>query len=140
MISTITIIDDTLEATLAKVEQARSWSPRVISKLENHVRTALDEDLFRINPIQWSQEKNIDDHEAVDLFLHGAKAGLFHMDWNVLCMCCGAVMRSFRNLHGLRAQNTCSVCFRKSQATLDDYVTITFTISPAVRPIRFHHP
>jgi class 3 adenylate cyclase len=32
------------------------------------------------------------------------------------------------------------VCFRKDRATLDDYVQITFTISPSIREIRFHHP
>src|SRR5687768_15093517 len=114
----ITINEQHLEEALAKVEGARNWSPRVISKLENHVRTADDADLFHLNALQWAQDKHVDEHEAVDLFLHAAKAGLFLMDWNVVCRCCGAIMRSFRNLHGLKSENTCSVCFRKAQATL----------------------
>ena len=61
------------------------------------------------------------------------------MDWNVICPCCGKVLRSLRELHGLQAQNTCTVCFRREQSTLDDYVQVTFTVSPAVRPIG-HHP
>ena len=62
--------DNTLEETLAKVEGVRNWSPRVISKLENSIRTADDEDLFRVSPLHWASQKSVDEYEAVDLFLH----------------------------------------------------------------------
>ena len=129
-----------LEEALAKIERVRTWSPRVVSRLEHHIRTAADEDLFRINPLQWASHRSVDEYEAVDLFLHAAKVGLFYMDWNVICSCCGKVLHSLRGLHGLQARNTCTVCFRRDRATLDDYVQVTFTISPAVRRIRFHEP
>ena len=132
--------DNTLEDGLGKVESMRNWSPRLISKLENSIRSAGDEELFRINPLTWAAQKNVDEYEAVDLFLHAAKAGLFYMDWNIICPCCGKISQSLRELHGLQAQNACVVCFRKDRATLDDYVQITFTISPSIRSIRFHHP
>ncbi len=76
-----------------------------MSKLENTVRAGSDEDLFRLNPVHWAHEKNVDENEAIDLFLHSAKAGLFYMDWNVICPCCGKIMRSLRSLHGLEARN-----------------------------------
>ncbi len=136
----VEVHEDALEQALATIEQVRSWSPRVISRLEHHIRTAPDEDLFRLNPLQWASERGVDEYEAVDLFLHSAKVGLFDMDWNVICPCCGKVMRSLRELHGLQSDNTCTVCFRRDKATLDDYVQVTFTISPSVRPIRFHQP
>jgi class 3 adenylate cyclase len=129
-----------LETALAAIERVRTWSPRVISRLEHHVRAARDEDLFRVNPLQWASERGVDQYEAVDLFLHSARVGLFMMDWNVICPCCGKVLRSLRTPHGLQAQNTCPVCFRKERATLDDYVQVTFTISPSVRSNRFHRP
>ena len=77
--------EDALEEALAKVERVRTWSPRVISRLEHHIRTAADEDVFRLNLLQWASQRGIDEYEAVDLFLHGAKVGLFYMDWNVIC-------------------------------------------------------
>ncbi len=129
-----------LETALAAIESARTWSPRVISRLEHHVRTVGDEELFRVNPLQWASERGVDQYEAVDLFLHGARVGLFMMDWNVICPCCGKVLRSLRTPHGLQARNTCPVCFRRDRATLDDYVQVTFTISPSVRTNRFHRP
>jgi class 3 adenylate cyclase len=132
--------DGALEEALAKVEGARIWSPRLISKLENSIRSADDKDLFRVNPLQWAQEKNLDEHEAIDLFLHATKAGLFYMDWNVICPCCGKITQSLRDLHSMQAQINCTVCFRNDKATLDDYVQITFTLSESIRSLRYHHP
>ncbi len=132
--------DDALEAALAKIEGEHAWSPRVISRLENSIRTAEDQDLFRLNPLQWAEGKNVDVHEAIDLFLHAAKADLFYMEWNVICPCCGKITQSLRDLHSVESRINCTVCFREDQATLDDYVQISFTISPEVRSLRFHHP
>ena len=132
--------ENALEEALGAIEQVRTWSPRVVSRLEHFIRTAPDEGLFRLSPLQWAAEHGVDEYEAVDLFLHSAKVGLFDMDWNVICPCCGKVMRSLRELHGLQSQNTCTVCFRRDPATLDDYVQVTFTISPTVRRIRHHDP
>ncbi len=135
-----TINDDYLEEALAKVERARNWNPRVISKLENFIRTANDEDLFRVSPLQWARQKSVDEYEAVDLFLHGAKAGLFYMEWDVICACCGRISQSLRDLHSLESHSTCKLCFRKDMPSLDDSVQVTFTLSPSVRSLRFHHP
>jgi class 3 adenylate cyclase len=131
---------DYLEESLVKVERVRNWSPRVISKLENFIHTANDEDLFRLSPLQWASVKNVDDHEALDLFLHSTKAGLFYMDWNVICPCCGKITQSFHDLHSVQSKSICKLCFRKDLANLDDSVQITFTLSPSVRPLRYHHP
>jgi len=132
--------DNTLEEALEKVESVRNWSPRVISKLENSIRTANDEDLFRISPLHWAVQKGMDEYEAVDLFLHGTKAGLFYMEWDVICPCCGRISQSLQDLHSLESHSTCNLCFRKDVPNLDDSVQITFTLSPSVRLLRFHHP
>lgn len=136
----IIVKDDYLEDTLVKVEGVRNWSPRVISKLENFIHTANDKDLFRISPLQWASEKNVNEHEALDLFLHSTKAGLFYMDWHVICQCCGKITQSFRDLHNIQSVSTCKLCFHKDLANLDDSVQITFTLSPSIRSLAYHHP
>jgi len=132
--------DDHLEEALAEVERVRNWSPRVISKLENSIRTADDQGLFRVSPLHWAAEKNVDEYEAIDLFLYGSKAGLFYMEWDVICPCCGKITQSLRDLHSVESVSTCTLCFRKDQPNLDDSVQITFTVSPSIRSLRFHHP
>jgi len=137
---TQSINENMLEVLLSKVEQVRSWSPRVMSKLENFIRSAEDDELFRVNPIEWAESKGVAEPEAIDLFLHSAKTVLFNMDWIVICPCCGMIMHSLSHLHNMQPRHTCTICTRDDIATLDNYVQVVFTLPPAVRELRYHHP
>ena len=46
-----------LEERLVALDAAKSWSPRVVSRLEMLLRSGTDEALYRINPIQFATEK-----------------------------------------------------------------------------------
>lgn len=129
-------LDEKLEA----LEKARAWSPRAISKLETFIRSADDFALFRVNPLRFSLDKNIPEPEAIDLFLHAAKVGLFQMAWNLMCPACGAPINSFAELKNLHSDYYCGMCDLRSTAALDDYIQVAFTIAPAVREIIFHQP
>ena len=134
-------LDDVLlDELLGSLESVRSWSPRVISKLENLIHAEDDYSLFRVNPIQFVAEKGIAEAEAIDLFLHSAKLGLFEMEWHLVCATCGNVVESFRNMHKLHATYICNQCAFENTATLDDYIQVSFTISRAIRDIAYHHP
>lgn len=129
-----------LEERLVALEAAKSWSPRVVSRLETLLRSGTDEALYRINPIQFATEKSIAETEGIDLFLHACVAGLFDMDWLLVCPMCSDVVESFRSLRKLHTHFHCHLCQCDYDAALDDYITVTFTVSPAVRGIRFHQP
>jgi hypothetical protein len=125
-----------LEERLVALEASKSWSPRVVSRLEMLLRSGTDEELYRINPIQFATEKSIAEAEAIDLFLHACVAGLFDMDWLLVCPMCSDVVESFRSLRKLHTHFHCNLCQSDYDAALDDYITVTFTVSPAVRGIR----
>ena len=129
-----------LEERLVALEAAKSWSPRVVSRLETLLRSGADEALYRINPIQFATEKSISEPEGIDLFLHACVAGLFDMDWLLVCPMCSDVVESFRSLNKLHTHFHCQLCQSDYDAALDDYITVTFTVTPAVRSIRFHQP
>jgi class 3 adenylate cyclase len=129
-----------LEERLVALEAAKSWSPRVVSRLETLLRSGTDEALYRINPIEFATEKSIAEAEGIDLFLHACVAGLFDMDWQLICPMCSDVVESFRSLRKLHTHFHCHLCQSDYDAALDDYITVTFTVSPAVRSIRFHTP
>jgi len=134
------INENTLEERLTALESAKAWSPRVVSRLETLLRNGADEALFRINPIRFATDRSIAETEAVDLFLHGTAAGLFDMDWLLLCPMCSDVVDSFRSLTDLHSHYHCHLCQSDYEAALDDYIAVTFTVSPTVRRIRFHDP
>jgi hypothetical protein len=69
--------EELLDERLAKLEMARSWSPRLVSKLESYVRSADDEALFRINPFTLARERNLPEDEVIDLLLNATSLGLF---------------------------------------------------------------
>ncbi len=129
-----------LEERLTALEAAKPWSPRVISRLETLLRAPDEASVFRINPIRFAHDKAIAEPEAIDLFLHGTLAGLFEMDWLLLCPMCSDVVESFRTLRTLHSHYHCPLCQSDYEAALDDYIAVTFTVSPAVRRIRFHDP
>lgn len=136
----IQINETLLDDLLGKLESVRLWSPRVISKLESLIHASDDYSLFRVNPIQFATEKGVAETEAIDLFLHSAKLGIFEMEWHLVCATCGNVVESFRQMHKLHSTYICNQCAFENAATLDDYIQVSFTISSSIRDIAFHHP
>jgi class 3 adenylate cyclase len=137
---TATVKEELLDDRLAKLETARSWSPRLVSKLESHIRSADDEALFRINPFTFARERSLREDEVIDLLLHATALGLFGMDWLLLCPKCACVVESLRNLERVHRHYHCNACQVDLEASLDDQIAITFTVSPEIRAIVFHRP
>ena len=129
-----------LAEKMETVRKAKNISPKVLEKLEALIRAGDDFSLFRINPIRFAADSGVIEHEAVDAFLHGAKIGMFQMEWNLVCPTCGDSVESFRSLNKLNPHFYCTVCDLNSEATLDDYIQVTFTISPEIREISYHRP
>lgn len=134
------INESLLDNALARLEQVRAWSPRLISKLETFIRTADDAALFRLNPVRYAAEKGVAENEAIDLFLHCAKLGLFEMEWHMVCACCGHVFQNLRGMGDLHAHFVCNICRMENTIALDDFIQVAFTISPAIRPLAYHTP
>jgi class 3 adenylate cyclase len=128
------------EQKLAALEKVRAWTPRVIAKLESAIRGGDDYSLFRINPLRFAADKGVAEDEAVDLFLHAGKLGLFDMNWELLCPACAQIVSSFSRLRSVHAHYHCDLCRVNFDTNLDDFVEVSFTVNRAVRDIRYHHP
>ena len=133
------IVDEaSLDRKLGELEVAASWSPRTISKLESFIRSGDDESLFKISPVQFGKDRAVPEGEAIDLFLHGTKAGLFNMEWHLLCPGCGDIIESLASLKSVSTEYHCRVCQYDYSTTLDDYIEVSFSISPEIRRTKFH--
>ena len=129
-----------LEQRLGLVEMARSWSPRVISKLENAIRSYQDDELYRFNPVRYAIQTGMAESEAIALFLHATRSGLFTMEWQLVCSGCGHLVESLRSIGDLHSHYGCDSCFQENEASLDDLIHVTFTVSPEIRRLAFHEP
>ena len=129
-----------LKERLDAVRQAKNVSPKVLDKIEELIRQGDDYSLFRINPIRFAADRGLVEHEAIDAFLHGAKQGLFQMEWNLVCPTCGDSVDSFKSLNKVNSHFYCTVCDLNSEATLDDFIQVAFTVSSEVREIAYHRP
>jgi hypothetical protein len=134
------IDESALEERLSKLEAAKTWSPRVVSRLETLIRSAPDEAVFRINPIRFAAERGIAETESIDLFLRATLAGLVEMDWLLYCPVCSDIVANFRSLRAVHNHFHCHLCHSDYEATLDDYIAVAFTVAPTVRRIRYHDP
>ena len=134
------INESLLEKHLEAIEGARSWSPRLVSKLETELRTSEDRDAFRMNPLLFAEQKRMDVEESIALFLHGAHVGLFDMEWHLVCPLCSQYLASFSSLRHVSASYYCATCHRHGEAALDDYIEITFTPREDVRQLKYHDP
>src|SRR5215467_2861260 len=136
----MTLQERLLEGKMTEIEQARSWSPRVISKFEALIRSGDDLSLYRINPLAFGRDRGISEAESIDLFLHSTRNGLFDMSWDVVCPQSGMVLESFGALRTLKTHYLCGLCDVSGETDLDDFIEVTFTVSPQLRRLSFHDP
>lgn len=112
-----------------------------VTALERLVQDAPDRHLSRINVLRFAQREGLDEERAIATFLHAARSGLFEMSWNVLCPSCGGVLDANASLKGVRSDEYyCAFCAVRQEATLDDLVEVSFTVSARVRRIAAHSP
>jgi class 3 adenylate cyclase len=127
-----------LESKMTQIEQARSWSPRVISKFETLIRSGDEVSVHRANPLAFARDRGVAGPEAIDLFLYAARAGLVDMHWDILCPHSGLILESFGKLRALRSHFVCGLCDIDGQTDLDDFIEVSFSVSPQVRRLALH--
>lgn len=109
--------------------------------IERMVRDAADHELCRINVLDVAKKNGLDEERVIGAFLHAARLGLFELSWNVLCPGCGGVLDASTTLKTIdRESYDCALCAAGYEATLDEMVEVTFTVSPRIRRIAGHDP
>jgi class 3 adenylate cyclase len=119
----------------------QSADPVVVAAIERLVYDAPDRELSRINALDFAARNGIGEEPAIAAFLHAARLGLFDLSWNVLCPGCGGVLDTSTTLKSItKEEYDCALCAAGYQATLDEMVEVTFTVSRRVRRIAAHDP
>jgi class 3 adenylate cyclase len=112
-----------------------------VAAIEGLVRSGPDRALNRVNVLDFAAKAGLDQGRVIAAFLHAARVGLFELSWNVLCPGCGGVLDANTSLKTIHTEDySCALCGAGYQATLDEMVEVSFTVSPRVRRIAAHDP
>jgi class 3 adenylate cyclase len=94
-----------------------------LSNLEQH----------RMNPIRFSEDHDFPEQLSIDMFIHGAKIGLFDFAWNLVCPMCGSIVYSFESIGSIREEQFhCSLCDIDVETDLSDFIEVAFDFNPNI--------
>ncbi len=119
----------------------QTTDPQVADAIQNLVETGADHELNRINLVDFSAKRGLDEERVISGFLHASRLGIFDLTWNVLCPGCSGVLGAHDTLKQLQPEDYhCGLCAAGYEASIDDQVEVAFTVSPRVRRIAAHDP
>jgi class 3 adenylate cyclase len=131
---------DNLKRRIELVERDSKVSPALLAHFADWVRSADDDELFKVDVLMWAEGHQVPEDEALDLFLHVARAGIFEMSWGVICPFCGMLVTTPGGLKALGPNPHCRLCRVQFPASADDQIEVTFSLEPGIRKLRYFEP
>jgi class 3 adenylate cyclase len=135
-----TLHEPVLAERLGRLGAAYRGDRGLLATLEAFIRTAADQDIVRVNPVQFAELHGLATSDVVALFLHARKVGLMTMEWQYVCPGCGEVVERLPSLTSATAHYFCQTCSADRDADLSEFIEVTFTVAPDVRRSRYHDP
>ncbi len=125
---------DALEQKIHALSGYPAIGEKLARRFGDLLREQDDWGLFRVNPLRFATQNDLNPRAGLDLFVHAARVGLFDFAFNQLCLGCGGVAYSHDSLNdvGLKSYD-CKTCDITYDASLDERLEVSFTISPAVK-------
>jgi class 3 adenylate cyclase len=115
--------------------------PAVTDAIAELIGKGEDHELNRINTLDFSSRRGLDEERVISAFLHASRLGLFDLTWNVLCPGCSGVLDAHDTLKSLRHEDYhCGLCACGYEPSVDEQVEVAFTVSPKIRRIAAHDP
>lgn len=128
-----------LTSRLNAIRATDKFDSQVIDRFAEFITTAPDEELFHMSPLRYAEHASAAKETAVDLFLYATHAGILDFNWGVICPSCGAFLTKQSGLRWLDTKKRCTLCQLDTTSSIDEQIEIAFTVSPAIRSIRFHN-
>lgn len=120
---------------LQLMREQGEYSSGLLEKFLDHITTAEDWDLYRINPYELAKQLGYESREVIDLLIHAAESGLLDFSWSMICPSCGEIQNNDRSLDKLAQQFHCQVCQYPVDVTMDETVEVTFSVMPGIRSL-----
>ncbi|NJK74633.1 MAG: hypothetical protein HC942_11815 [Microcoleus sp. SU_5_6] len=129
-----------LEEKIAQLKKRPGASGGTLDRIENWLKGSHVLQRLRINPYYVAGDlvKNVKRITAE--FLHGVKAGVFDLHWDIHCPHCNMIADEFKDLADTSEMSFCPMCEREFKIDLLDRVEVTFSLNkeiedPQLRPV-----
>lgn len=121
-----------LDKMLETVRKKIPTSPG-LEKLRDHIITKIDRDVLRIQPYAvadaWG-EKRLD---VLKIFLHATVAGIFYLDWELMCPNCRVPKAEHRTFQEINNSAHCDMCGLNFEVDMDQFIELRFSVNPEIR-------
>ena len=133
---TVTPIDvDGLSKGIERMRGA-GVSEVLVARLRKHLTERPDDAVRDMRPLELAKVWGTDARQTLGAFLHGTKAGLLRMDWQIDCPTCRVKADAADGLGSLAEQVHCNECNIRFDVDFDANVEAVFTVHPSVRPVQ----
>ncbi|MEG4045126.1 adenylate/guanylate cyclase domain-containing protein [Microcoleus sp. Pol17_C1] len=129
-----------LKEKLEQLKKRPNSSKGTIDQIENWLTGSHILQRLRINPyyVAGDTVKNV--KKITSEFLHGVKAGVFDLHWDIHCPHCNMITEEFKDLADTSEMSFCPMCDREFKIDLLDRVEVTFSLNkeiedPQLRPV-----
>jgi class 3 adenylate cyclase len=122
---------------LARAQEAlrRTAGAALADRLTAHVSEGDDIDVGRIRPFALADAWGEDRRQVLSACLHGVRAGLLELRWEVVCPSCRTASATLPSLADLSDHGSCQLCDLRFGLDLDEAVEATFAPAAAVRRV-----
>ena len=124
-----------LKAASEKLIQDYGLSEEPVNSLFDHLRTAPDEELDRIQIKPLSERWGIPYRELLRTALYSTREGILSLSWDIVCPHCRGVRNEIQSLGALPAQSNCDVCQIEFSAGKLNTIEVTFRIHSSIRRV-----
>lgn len=124
-----------LESIASALVREAGYAPALVARLQTFIATADDLSAARIRAYLLADEWGEPRRTTLQLFLHATRAGLLDFSWDLVCPHCRGARPGRTSLKRVSAEAYCDSCNLDFTVHFDRSVELTFTPSPAIRPV-----
>ena len=107
----------------------------LVDRVLEFVKRAPDDRLYRIRVRELARQWDVDEKQLLFLFLHGTRAGLFYLTWDVICPHCRGVRSEVNHLGELPKNDECEVCEIDFDTQGINSFEVSFHVHKSVRDV-----
>lgn len=110
-------------------------TPALVERLADHLRTADELELARIQPKVLARRWEIEPRELLRLALHATRVGMLELSWDIVCPHCRGTREELASLSRIPGESRCDPCELEFDTRAEQSVEVTFRVHASIRKV-----